>query len=313
MTSMSTEIEQVAARLLAEFDTNKVHVYKHPVKAVIIRLIKQLQQALFPGYFENTRIKNSTMAHRLCFLLDDIVSVLARQINFALQFSRQCQNDPGDVTGYTAADIASQFIARLPDLREYLEYDIEAAYEGDPAARNKSEVIISYPGVYAVMVYRLAHELHLLSVPIIPRMMTEYAHGVTGIDIHPGATIGKHFFMDHGTGIVIGETTIIGDHVKVYQGVTLGALSTSGGRQLKHVKRHPTICDHVTIYSGASIFGGETVIGENAVIGGNAFVVKSIPSQTRVSIRNPELLYKNRSDSAAQSELEQSGDWFYMI
>jgi len=299
---MNTEIGHIASRLLTEFDTNNVLFVKNPVKAVIIRLIKQLQQALFPGYFESARYKSSTMAHRLCFLLDDIGSTLAQQIDFALHFNQECHKGSKDTAGCTAAEIASQFVARLPEIRQYLEYDIEAAYEGDPAACNKSEVIISYPGVYAVMVYRLAHELHLLSVPFIPRMMTEHAHSVTGIDIHPGATIGKYFFMDHGTGIVIGETTVIGDHVKIYQGVTLGALSTSGGQKLKNVKRHPTVCDHVTIYSGASILGGDTVIGEGAVIGGNAFVVKSVPKQTRVSVRNPELVYKNRSTTVSQGE-----------
>ena len=169
-----------------------------------------------------------------------------------------------------------------------METDLEAAFDGDPAAASKDEIILCYPGMLAITVYRMAHELFLLSVPLIPRTMTEYAHSVAGIDIHPGAVIGKYFFIDHGTGIVVGETTIIGEHVKVYQGVTIGALSTSGGQKLKDKKRHPTIEDYVTIYSNASILGGETVIGRDSVIGGNAFITRSVEAGSRVSIRNKE-------------------------
>lgn len=206
-----------------------------------------------------------------------------------------------------------QFISTLPIIKGRLETDVEAVFNGDPAAYSKAEIIISYPGVYAAMVYRAAHELYLLSVPLIPRIMSEHAHSVTGIDIHPGAAIGKYFFMDHGTGIVIGETTIIGDHVKLYQGVTLGALSTKGGQKLKNVKRHPTISDNVTIYSGASILGGETIVGEGVVVGGNAFVVSSVPENTRVSVKNPELQFKSSLSASARSELDQMEFWHYEI
>lgn len=177
----------------------------------------------------------------------------------------------------------------IPKVREYVETDVEAGYEGDPAATSRDEVIFCYPGLYAITVNRLAHELYLLNVPLIPRIMTEHAHSKTGIDIHPGATIGKYFFIDHGTGIVVGETTEIGEHVKIYQGVTLGALSTRGGQSLRNKKRHPTIEDYVTIYSGASILGGQTVIGNNVVIGGNAFITSSVEPGTRVSVKNQEL------------------------
>jgi serine O-acetyltransferase len=183
---------------------------------------------------------------------------------------------------------------------------VEAAYTGDPAAFNKDEIVLSYPGVHAIMVHRLAHELYVLGVPLIPRMMSEAAHSRTGIDIHPGASLGTHFFIDHGTGIVIGETTVIGDHVKIYQGVTLGAISTRGGQSLTGTKRHPTIEDNVTIYSGASILGGDTVIGRGVVIGSNAFITKSVPARTRVSVKNPELQLK--SDDEARGEV-----WFYEI
>jgi serine O-acetyltransferase len=167
--------------------------------------------------------------------------------------------------------------------------DVEAFYDGDPAAFSIDEIIYCYPGLFAITVYRLAHVLYTLGVPMLPRIMTEHAHSVTGIDINPGATIGKYFFIDHGTGIVIGETTVIGENVKIYQGVTLGALSTRGGQSLRGKRRHPTIEDRVTIYSGASVLGGDTVIGHDAVIGGNAFITSSIAPGTRVSVKNQEL------------------------
>jgi serine O-acetyltransferase len=286
-------------------------VSKHPVKSVILDIIKKLHHALFPGYFEDSQFRSSAMKHQLCSLLEEILSSLTEQICVALRYSPYFDEAPQEAVERKAADVSLKFISKLPVVKEYLESDIEAAYEGDPAAFSKSEIIISYPGIYTGMVYRLAHELYLLQVPLIPRIMGEHAHSVTGIDIHPGAQIGKYFFMDHGTGIVIGETTVIGDHVKIYQGVTLGALSTSGGQKLKNVKRHPTILDHVTIYSGASILGGETVIGENVVIGGNAFVIKSVPEKTKVSVKSPELLYKNGEKPA--QDLERDDDWFYMI
>lgn len=174
-----------------------------------------------------------------------------------------------------------------------MESDLQATFDGDPAADNKEEIILSYPGLMASTVNRIAHELFLLNVPLIPRMMTEHAHSLTGIDIHPGATIGKYLMMDHGTGIVVGSTSIIGNHVKIYQGVTIGALSTRGGQALHGVKRHPTIEDNVTIYAGASILGGETVIGHDSVIGSNAFITSSVKPETRISVANQEHLVKD--------------------
>jgi serine O-acetyltransferase len=179
----------------------------------------------------------------------------------------------------------------MPKIRKYLSMDVDAAFQGDPAAYSREEMVLTYPGVYAVHVNRVAHELFLLGVPLIPRMMTERAHTITGIDIHPGATIGEYFFIDHGTGIVIGETTEIGNRVKLYQGVTLGALSTRAGQSWFGKKRHPTIEDDVTIYAGASILGGNTVIGQGCVIGSNAFIVNSVPPNSHVSMKNPELRY----------------------
>jgi serine O-acetyltransferase len=197
----------------------------------------------------------------------------------------------------------------LPHVRGLLATDVQATFEGDPAATSLDEIIFSYPGLWGVMIYRLAHELHIREVPLIPRIMGEFAHSRTGIDIHPGATVGKAFFIDHGTGVVIGETSIIGDHVKIYQGVTLGALSTRGGQALRGVKRHPTIQDYVTIYSGASVLGGETVIGEGAVINSNVFVTQSVPPHTRVSTKNPELQYRDKKPA----EFRQEQAWDYSI
>ena len=170
--------------------------------------------------------------------------------------------------------------------------DIQAGFDGDPAAKSKEEIIFSYPGLFAIYVYRVAHELYKMDVPFVPRIMTEYAHGKTGIDINAGAQIGEYFFIDHGTGIVIGETTNIGNNVKLYQGVTLGALSTRSGQLLANVKRHPTIEDNVTIYSGATILGGKTVIGADSVIGGNVFITESVPAGAKVTLKNPELDFR---------------------
>ena len=183
---------------------------------------------------------------------------------------------------------------------------MQAGFDGDPAAKSKEEIIFSYPGVFAIYVYRLAHILYQNKVPFIPRIMTEYAHGKTGIDINPGAEIGEYFFIDHGTGVVIGETTEIGNNVKLYQGVTLGALSTRQGQQLANVKRHPTIRDNVTIYSNSSVLGGETVIGENTIIGGNTFITESIPANTKVSAKSPELVIKKPRNSVSKTDV---WDW----
>ena len=194
-----------------------------------------------------------------------------------------------------------------------MELDLLAAYDGDPAAKCLEEIVLAYPGLTAIMVYRLAHELYLLGVPVIPRIMTEYAHSETGVDIHPGATIGKSFFIDHATGIVVGETSVIGNNVKIYQGVTIGALSTRGGQKLAGKKRHPTIEDNVTIYSGASILGGDTVIGADSVIGGNTFITSSVPAGTRVSMKNPAMEYRTSGDHRVTEEVKPGEEWFYII
>ena len=206
-----------------------------------------------------------------------------------------------------------QFLQKIPEIREFLATDVDAVFDGDPAAESADEIIFAYPGLYAITIFRFAHVLYQLKVPVIPRIMTEIAHSKTGIDINPGATIGKYFMIDHGTGIVIGETTEIGEHVKVYQGVTLGALSTSGGRKLFNKKRHPTIEDYVTIYSGASILGGDTVIGRGSVIGGNVFLTKSVAPDTKVSVKNQELRYNQGRREVQEVEADPDAAWFYVI
>lgn len=311
------EIADVVKAILADYQNHRaidrIDLFCQPDKDVVCDIIHKLLKIIYPGYYWDRNFRIYTTTNKLSLLIEDVMYNLNKQIVIALRFSREFENTDDEERNKAAQEISVEFFKQIPKIREYLETDIEAAYDGDPAAYYKDEIILSYPGLLAVTINRIAHELYRLSVPMIPRMMTEYAHSITGIDIHPGATIGKYFFIDHGTGIVIGESTIIGDYVKIYQGVTLGALSTRGGQRLKNLKRHPTIEDHVTIYSGASILGGETVIGKNVVIGSNAFVTKSIGAGTRVSIRNQELQFKNGTKVPVQRELEEDEAWYYTI
>lgn len=257
-----------------------------PSRAVIIDILNGLRRLVFPGYFSSEMIDAKNASYYAGQLLSDLYLSLKEQVSLALAYE-------GKDSHLQAEYICCTFFEKLPDLQKLLLLDAQAAYDGDPAASSREQVIFSYPGFYAIFVYRIAHVLYGMKVPLIPRIMTEHAHGKTGIDINAGARIGKYFFMDHGTGIVIGETTVIGDYVKLYQGVTLGALSTRGGQRLAGVKRHPTIEDRVTIYSNATVLGGETVIGRDSVIGGGAFITSSIPEKTRVSVTPPELSIKN--------------------
>lgn len=275
-------------------------------KEIIIEILEEIRSVIFPGFFEGKHLNGRSIEYHLGELLEDIHYRLKKQVMKALQHTEDQHPIEQSVLDAQAEQVVSAFLSRIPKLREILATDVQAAYDGDPAAYNTDEVIFSYPGVFAITVNRIAHELFLLGVPLIPRIMTEYAHSLTGIDIHPGATIGSYFFIDHGTGVVVGETTEIGKRVKIYQGVTLGALSTRGGQSLRHTKRHPTLEDDVTVYSGASILGGATVIGQGAIIGSNAFITSSVPSRTRVSIKNPELQFKDR---VRMTELGQEGFW----
>lgn len=297
---MGAIVEELLADYRQGRTIDKMDAFNQPNKDIIIQLIEELQRIVFLGYYKNKEYKIYTVRNHLTMLIEDVMFNLKKQITIVLKYNDEFADWEIEKIREKAEEITLEFLRRLPKIRAYMETDLQAAYDGDPAAFNKDEIIFSYPGFYAILVNRLAHELHLLGVPLIPRIMTEHAHSLTGIDIHPGATIGKYFFIDHGTGIVIGETTVIGEHVKVYQGVTLGALSTRGGQELKNKKRHPTIKDNVTIYSGSSILGGETVIGENAVIGSNTFITKSINAGARVTIKNQELQF--RYDKTLQME-----------
>ena len=257
-----------------------------PDRDAVIDFIHSLKRVLFLGYFGEASHTRESAGRTTEQGIRHIYETLKNQLCLAFRMEHR------DCRCRYAAEIAGDFICRIPALEEAMLLDLEAAFVGDPAAKSKSAIICSYPGFLAIFVYRAAHILYEAGVPLIPRIMTEYAHSRTGIDINAGATIGRRFFIDHGTGVVIGETTVIGDNVKIYQGVTLGALSTRLGRKLGGKKRHPTIENDVTIYSGATILGGDTVIGEGSVIGGNVFITESVPKNMRVSMKAPELVYK---------------------
>ncbi len=261
-----------------------------PNQKEIVDIISNLHRVLFPGFFDEGEGKVLKSEDAVDQLLYETYYRLKRQIMLAFSFFDV--KNATEMHEKRASDICDAFFARLPYIQEMLQKDVTAGFLGDPAAQSKEEVIICYPGFYAISIYRLAHELYLQKVPLLPRIMTEHAHSKTGIDINAGAEIGENFFIDHGTGIVIGETCKIGKNVKLYQGVTLGALSTRGGQQLSGVRRHPTVEDNVTIYAGATILGGNTVIGENSVIGGNCFVTKTVPKNTKVFAALQELTLK---------------------
>ena len=301
MSTIEQQIERVVDSILSDYscgrDIDKIDLLRHPDKEVIVGLIPKLMRIVYPGYSRDRSYRIYNAKHNLSMLIEDVMFNLNRQILLVLQAS-----GTGDAEE-RAQETCLKFFEAIPRVRAVVQTDVQAAYDGDPAATSRDEVIFCYPGLYAITVYRLAHVLYELDVPMIPRIMTEHAHSVTGIDIHPGATIGEFFFIDHGTGIVIGETTVIGRHVKIYQGVTLGGLTTRGGQSLRGQKRHPTIEDNVTIYAGASVLGGETVIGRDSVIGSNAFITKSIDPCTTVSMKNVELQFRERNcENCAQGK-----------
>ena len=267
-------------------DIDNMDIYNQPDRDAVKDIVIKLIRIMYPGYYRDKVYKSYSDANRIAIVIEDVIYNMNKQIAIAFRHSDDYRDASDETLECGARKITHEFFERIPKIREYLDTDVQACYSGDPAAYSKEEIILSYPGLFATSINRIAHELYLLKVPLIPRMMTEYAHSKTGIDIHPGATIGKYFMIDHGTGIVIGETSIIGEHVKMYQGVTIGGLSTRGGHALKGVKRHPTIENDVTIYAGASILGGDTIIGEGSVIGANAFITASVPANSRISMKN---------------------------
>lgn len=292
--SEQNAIEQVVDSILEDYrlgrDIDRLEKLRRPDKNTVIDIIEKLRRIIFPGYFRDNSYQYYNANSNLSVLIEDAMCHLTQQLSLVYQGKGYAPETAEE----QAEKVCLEFFSRIPEIRAVVQTDLQAAYDGDPAATDMAEIIFSYPGLYAIMVYRLAHELHSLKVPMLPRIMTEYAHNITGIDIHPGAAIGKFFFIDHGTGIVIGETTVIGENVKIYQGVTLGALSTRGGQSLRGQRRHPTIEDDVTIYAGASILGGETVIGKGSVIGSNVFITESVAPGTSVRNKKQELQFKNR-------------------
>ncbi len=283
-------LDRVVDELMASYDEDRRlgEVPGLPPQEAIVGVVEQIRRLLFPGYYAADTLPAASRRYRvgtwICQLYTDLARILARALAHAEPVAGT------DAVRRRARDVAGRFIDALPDVRARLRQDAEAALDGDPAARNIEEVVLTYPGFEAITVHRIAHWLHGEQVPYIPRAMSEWAHARTGIDIHPGARIGRRFFIDHGTGVVIGETTDIGDDVKIYQGVTLGALSVS--RSLAGAKRHPTIEDRVVIYAGATVLGGQTVIGRGAVIGGNVWLTSSVAPATTVIESPPTLDFR---------------------
>ena len=286
---LKKEIKNIVDLILSDYDKGRdidqLDVFNQPDRDAVKDIVIKLLRIIYPGYSRDKIYKSYNDSNRIAIVIEDVIYNMQKQIAIAFHHSPDYLNASDETLDCGARCITHEFFKQLPKIREYVDTDLQACFDGDPAAYSKGEVILSYPGLLASSINRIAHELYLLKVPLIPRMMTEYAHSRTGIDIHPGATIGKYLMIDHGTGIVIGETSIIGDHVKIYQGVTIGGLSTRGGQTLKGVKRHPTIENNVTIYAGASILGGETIIGEGSVIGANVFITSSVPPGSRISMQ----------------------------
>lgn len=307
------QIQGIADTILADYELgrniDRMDTFNQPDRQKIQTIVNQLLRIVYPGHFRKGTPHVHSTTRNLSALIEEAAFGLKDEISIALLADApdgcRCQSE----CEKEAQRLTVEFFACVPKIRAFTETDLLAAYDGDPAAHSLDEIIIAYPGLQAITINRIAHELYCLKVPLIPRIMTEYAHSITGVDIHPGATIGRSFFIDHATGIVVGETTTIGNNVKIYQGVTLGALSTRGGQSLRGSKRHPTIEDNVTIYAGASILGGETVIGEGAVIGSNVFITHSIAPGTRVSVKSQELLFKGGRTVAPAGEEPKTESW----
>lgn len=293
----TNKVDCIVCGILADYDNNRaideMAFFGQPDQDVIIDVLKKLIMIIYPGFYRDEIYRTHTAKNRVAVLIEDVMYNLRKQLEIVLVNDERFRDVDRAERKEVAQDICLDFFSKIPKIREYLDTDIDAAFDGDPAARDRTEIILAYPGLYAITVHRIAHELSLMNIPYIPRIMSEHAHSKTGVDIHPSASIGKHFFIDHATGIVIGETSIIGEHVKVYQGVTIGALSTKDGQLLHGVKRHPTIEDNVTLYAGATVLGGNTVIGHDSIIGGSAFVTRSIEPNTSVIVKTESTVISN--------------------
>lgn len=307
---MNDQINRAVETLLASYAATESHISRlekqpPPATGEIVRVVEVLQELMFPGFFGTQGLSGETLRQHVIDKMGWLSETLSTQIARASVHG----DDMHETLELKPEEIASNFLLELPRIRKILATDVRAAYDGDPAATCLDEVIASYPSVYALMTYRLAHVLHKLEVPLIPRIMSEHAHALTGIDIHPATQIGEAFFIDHGTGVVIGGTAVIGNRVKIYQGVTLGAFSflkDSDGNLIRDTKRHPTIEDDVVIYSGATILGGDTVIGRGSAIGGNVWLTKSVPPYTKVYQDTPRLRIITPKSSPEQG-------WDYVI
>ena len=289
--SKRSDIIRAAANKMAEqYNAAALPMYgdalRLPSRQAIIEIIRAFQRLLFPVYYGEKHLLKLPPEQYSALLLEHIFDDLSAQIALTMEETRENQT--------RAQEITAELLTKLPDIQRMLQKDLEAFFDGDPAAHNREEVVLSYPGFFAIFIYRIAHELYIMEVPMIPRIMTEFAHSQTGIDINPGATIGEYFFIDHGTGIVVGETTIIGDNVKMYQNATLGALSPAGMHSIPGERRHPKVGNNVTIYAGSTLLGGATEIGDNVVIGGNAFLTSSVEPNTTVSIKKPEMSFRGK-------------------
>lgn len=295
---MDDSLDQLKEQLLDSYaelgGINHIDGVNLPSKRAVAEITGQLLHLLFPGFLDERCLRQASLEMTIENNLKVVRSDLVREVGKSIEFYVPADLTPGTAAAATYEKVDA-FLKRLPALRAKISGDVEAAFSGDPAARSFEEIILAYPGIEAIAVQRLAHELYQLDVALIPRMMTEWAHSRTGIDIHPGAKIGERFFIDHGTGVVVGETCVIGDRVKIYHGVTLGARSTTGGQQLRGIKRHPTIEDDVTIYSGAVILGGETRIGSNSVVGGNVFLLESVPPNSLVYYDEHSVVVRSRN------------------
>ncbi|KAB2860154.1 MAG: serine acetyltransferase [Bauldia sp.] len=306
--------DDIKQALLASYERdggiNHLDGVNLPTQESVQQLASDYMHLIFPGFFEATGVTRQEVPALVERLLHQIERRLATEIEKSLRFAREA------APAKRAADLTAAALNRLPALREIIQTDVAAAYHGDPAARSVEEIILAYPCVLSISLQRFGHELYQLGVPLLPRMLTEYAHERTGTDLHPGATIGTHFFIDHGTGVVIGETAVIGNYVKLYQGVTLGAKSfetDSAGNPVKGVKRHPDIGDHVTIYAHATILGGDTRIGEHSIIGSNVWLMKSIPPRSVAYYKGDQLVVRHREKREELVEGEaadgRSTDW----
>jgi serine O-acetyltransferase len=303
-TAVGPSLEQLVDGMIHSYrsDPRGCHLNRRflPSRDEILEVVGLLLQLFYPGYVGRQDLSDENLEYHVGTLLSAVREKVQQQVEICLACAAESEGRAEGACGEQAGRVTAAFLERLPAIRESLIEDVQAAYDGDPAATSLDEVILAYPGLLAISVHRVAHELHVMGVPLMPRIMSEWAHSQTGVDIHPGASIGRSFFIDHATGVVVGETTTIGDNVKLYQGVTLGALSIpkdARGRVIRDTKRHPTVENDVTVYANATVLGGQTVIGTDSIVGGSVFVTTSVPPGTRVALRPPEMTVRAKADA----------------